>query len=318
MDSVFGQEHAVSFLRSRLLDPPHLIIWGPTGVGKTMLANAWITEQLIAQGVTSPAHQATMTLRLSSADDRGIAAIRQRLTEFVRRVRPVAGAVAWVLLDDADNLPVVTQQALRRILELHAHQTRFCFVAQNSEHFIEPIQSRCVLLQCSPVVLTTHGPTILRNEIPDITITPDACQLMAALCLGNARQFTLICQALRSTTPKPAETTIRVEDIQLLVNAPPVTLLLRLQSSIIARNLGIITECVLALWSKGYSFEDCIAMLEMVVRVYNGIITAEHQYVLQCCAEGHIYQILNRMTTLDLIAVLSGRASSECLAEPIY
>jgi hypothetical protein len=79
----------------------------------------------------------------------------------------------------------------------------------------------------------------------------------------------------------------------------------------------MITECVLALWSKGYSFEDCIAMLEMVVRVYNGILTSELQYVLQCCAEGHIFQILNRMTTLDLIAVLSGQASSECLAEEI-
>jgi hypothetical protein len=72
---------------------------------------------------------------------------------------------------------------------------------------------------------------------------------------------------------------------------------------------------VLALWSKGYSFEDCVAMLEMVVRVYNSSLNAELQYVLQCCAEGHIFQILNRMTTLDLISVLSGLASSSCLAE---
>ena len=55
-------------------------------------------------------------------------------------------------------------------------------------------------------------------------------------------------------------------------------------------------------------------MLEMVVRLYNATITAELQYVLQVCAEGHISQILNRMTTLDLIAVLSGAASSSCLA----
>lgn len=58
-------------------------------------------------------------------------------------------------------------------------------------------------------------------------------------------------------------------------------------------------------------------MLEMVVRVYNGILTADLQYVLQCCAEGHIFQILNRMTTLDLIAVLSGVASSSCMSEAI-
>jgi len=141
-------------------------------------------------------------------------------------------------------------------------------------------------------------------------VTPDAQQLIASLCLGNARQFTLICQAL------PAGP-VSQEYVQLLVNAPPVQLLLRLQKAVIDRDLGSVTECVLALWSKGYSFEDCVSMLEMVVRIYNGILTAELQYVLQCCAEAHIYQILNRMTTLDLIAVLSGRASSSCLAEDV-
>jgi DNA polymerase III gamma/tau subunit len=314
MDAVLGQAAVIDYLRPRIHNPPHLILWGPTGVGKTMLANAWITEQLVAQGVTNPAHQATMTLRLSSADDRGIAAIRQRLTEFVRRVRPVTGTTAWVLLDDADNLPVVTQQALRRILELHAHQTRFCFVAQTPEHFIEPIQSRCVMLQCGPVPLATYGHELLAVTAPGVSVTPDALALMAGLCLGNARQFVLICQALQSIgSTEP----ITQSDIQLLVNAPPVTLLLRLQGAVAARDIATVTECVLALWGKGYSFEDCIAMLETVVRVYNTELTKELQYVLQVCAEGHIFQILNRMTALDLIAVLSGQASSECLGEAV-
>jgi len=313
MDAVLGQEETIEFLRARIKDPPHFILCGPSGVGKTMLANAWITEHLQSQGVTNPAHQATMTLRLSSADDRGIAAIRQRLTEFVRRVRPVPDTIAWVLLDDADNLPAVTQQALRRILELHAHQTRFCFVALTCEHFIEPIQSRCVMLRCGPVDLADpkHGAAILKKEAPSISLTEEASGLIAGLCQGNARQFTLICRALRITGRSTTA------EIQMLVNAPPVTQLLRLQTAIIHRDISTITESVLALWSKGYSFEDCIAMLEMVVRVYNEELNSDLQYVLQCCAEGHIFQILNRMTTLDLVAVLSGKASSETLAEPL-
>jgi hypothetical protein len=164
------------------------------------------------------------------------------------------------------------------------------------------------------VPLATHGHAILAATAPGVTVNPDALALMAGLCLGNARQFTLICQALQSIG---SAAPITQSDIQLLVNAPPVQLLLRLQSAVAARDIQGVTECVLALWGKGYSFEDCIAMLETVVRVYNTELTGELQYVLQVCAEGHIFQILNRMTALDLIAVLSGQASSECLSETV-
>jgi len=311
MDEIVGQDPTISYLMEHINNPPHIIMWGPTGVGKTLIANAWITTHLKHQGVVTSGHRDIMTLRLSSADDRGINAIRQRLTEFVRRVRPVKDALAWVLLDDADNLPVVTQQALRRILELYAHQCRFCFVAQSPEHFIEPIQSRCVILQCLPVPLQVHGASIRAKECPDLTFDEDAEQLMASMCNCNVRQYTLICRLLRITT---SSENVSKSTVQTLVNMPPVTLLLRLQTAIIGRDINKVTESVLALWSRGYSFEDCIAMLEMVVRIYNPIITADLQYVLQVCAEGHIFQILNRMTTLDLIAVLSGQASSACLA----
>jgi DNA polymerase III gamma/tau subunit len=313
MDAILGQESIIEYLRSQIENPPHIIFWGPTGIGKTLLANAFIQEHLTHQGVTDPNHQTIMTLRLSSADDRGITAIRQRLTEFVRRRRPVEHALAWVILDDADNLPVVTQQALRRILELYAHQTRFCFVAQSPEHFIEPIQSRCVLLQCLPIVLHIHGKALMKEHTPSLDIEPDAFDMISSLCMNNARQFSLICKAL--ITYKG--TKITTEDIQMLINAPPINILLKLQNAIIAHDTAIITECVLSLWGKGYSFEDCIAYLEIVVRLYNGILTEDLQYVLQCCAEGHIFQILNRMTTLDLIAVFNGQASSECLAETV-
>jgi hypothetical protein len=304
MDAVLGQPQAIAFLKTRLTSPPHLIIWGPTGTGKTMLATAWVAEQLAAQGITDPAQQATMTLWLSSADDRGITAIRQRLSEFVRRRRAGTG---WLIVDDADNLPVVTQQALRRILELNAAQTCFCFIAQSPEHFIEPIQSRCVLVQLQPVSLHAHAATLAARHAPDTIMTEESLLLIAAICLGNARQFAIICRSLPAGIVSPSE-------IQMLVNTPPVATLQRLQKACLERDGAGVAEAALVLWSRGYSFEDCVAMLETVVRIYSAAMTPAEQYVLQCCAEGHIFQILNRTTLLDLIAVFSGQSSSGCLA----
>jgi replication factor C small subunit len=310
MNDIVGQEPTISYLNGCLANPPHIILWGPTGIGKTMIANAWISRYLDTQGILNPSDKSSMILRLNSADDRGINAIRQKLTEFVRSVRPIKDALAWILIDDADNLPIVTQQALRRILEIHAHQCRFCFIAQSPEHFIEPIQSRCVILQCFPVSLYDHGETIQKREAPNLIFDEDANQLMVSMCNSNVRQYSLICRMLKISG------TVHVTKlcVQTLVNIPPVPLLLRLQSAIISRDLNRVTEYVLSLWSRGYSFEDCIAMLELVVRLYNDTINDDLHYVLQVCAEGHIFQILNKMTTLDLIAVLSGKAASTCLA----
>lgn len=301
MDAVLGQHQAVDFLRTRLCTPPHLIIWGPSGTGKTMLATAWVAEQLTAQGAKDPA---AMTLWLSSADDRGIAAIRQRLSEFVRRRRTGTG---WVIVDDADNLPVVTQQALRRILELNADQTRFCFIAQSPDHFIEPLQSRCVLVQLHPVGLHAYAATLAARHAPTAILSEENLRLIASICAGNARQFTIICKSLPSGP-------VSTQELQLLINAPPVALLQRLQKACVLRDIATVTECALVLWSRGVSFEDCIAMLETVVKMYSAAMTPAEQYVLQCCAEGHIHQILNRTTLLDLIAVLSGQRSSSCFA----
>lgn len=312
MDNVFGQEIVIDYLRRNISSPPHLIINGPTGVGKSMLANTWITEQLHHQGIPIQ-HHSTMTLSLSSADDRGIAAIRQRLTDFVRGVFPVENATAWVLFDDADNIPIVTQQALRRIMELNAHRAKFCFVSGSCDHFIEPIQSRCVILRCKPVDLYIHGKSLIDKHVLSAVrsqISDDDIRRMVDVCYnGNARQFILLCRGL--------EVSGDIQSLKILINGIPVSQLLRLQNEIIKRDINSITGTVLGLWSKGFSFEDCIDMLHNVVITYNDVIDENLHYVLQVCAEGHIYQIMNRMTTLDLIAVLSGRASSECLAEAI-
>jgi len=306
MDTVVSQDDTVLYLKNQIADPPHLIFIGPTGCGKTHLANEFINASLAFHGVTQPEQRAAMILRLSSADDRGISALRQRLTDFVRRVRPVATAFSWVLIDDADNLPTVTQQALRRILELYVNQTRFIFIAHSKDTFIEPIQSRCIIRRFNPVDLSHYGRILAKREHADLT--DESIELMAALANGNARQFLLMC---RATNIADAHTPVQIQSI---INTPPVKILLSLRDAVANACLSTIAENCLALWSRGYSFEECISMLEQVVYIYSETMTSDMRHVLKCCAEGHVYQILNKTTTMDLIAVLGGKTSADCLA----
>jgi replication factor C small subunit len=225
MDTIIGQETAVNYLKAHITTPPHILLYGPTGVGKSMLGTAWIKEQLLSQGIPYE-EQKSMILNLNSTEERGIAVVRQRLLGFIRGTHSKPGTIAWVLLDDAENLPVATQQALRRILELYMSHVRFCLITKDLNNIIEPIQSRCVLIALNPVA-------------------------EASACRGDYRQWQIQQLFKQVSTP--------------LVNPDTSASLTQLIEFIQTQNITGITREIILLWQKGLSFEDCLAMIEKAV-----------------------------------------------------
>ena len=127
MEEVVGQGHIVEFLLSckseQKTNYPHLLFTGVTGIGKTFLAQQFLKYAL--RDIPAELLQRYI-LKLSSCDDRGIASLRQKLVEFLRSNRQY-DVTAWVWIDDADSLPVLTQQALRRLMERYETHVRFLF-----------------------------------------------------------------------------------------------------------------------------------------------------------------------------------------------
>ena len=262
------------------------------------MARAFIHAYLSKHGVPENEHK-NYILLLNSVDDRGIGTIRGQLTEFVRRTRRYPAVKAWVWMDDADSVPVVSQQALRRILENYEPYTRFLFVASGPEPFIEPLQSRCVMLQFLPVNLVFNRAFFHKNS--KLRIAPDADAWMMSMSLGNARLYKLFHQMLEST----GMTEVSASDVQAIVNAPPVRQLETLGRAVLAEDRVATLKSLLTLWSAGYCFEDIIYLLEIVCRIYNYFSPEETQKLYLKCGEGHVAMILNKTRLLDALAVFT-------------
>jgi DNA polymerase III delta prime subunit len=303
LDKVLGQEHITEYLKDHIKQPFHLMFLGPPGTGKTFISRLFLKDYLDSMGVPAKDRDIYI-LQLKSTDDRGIAMVRNRLAEFVKRVRPNKEAKAWVWLDDADSLPIVSQQALRRILERYEGHARFLFCANGPEPFIEPLQSRCTILQFLPVNLVVHGSEILRRQNPNLKLSPEALQWLISMSLGNARLYQHYLQTLCVSIG--TGTIIEASEAQSIVNAPPVEILRDLGFAALGNNRSGVVQNFLKLWSAGYSFEDIIAFLETICRTYSFYAPEDAQKIYTICGEGHIAMILNRVSFLDAITVLSG------------
>jgi hypothetical protein len=202
-------------------------------------------------------------------------------------------------MDDADSVPVVSQQALRRILENYDVHARFLFVAAGPEPFIEPLQSRCVMLQFMPVNLMACMERFQTGRT--VRISEEARSWMVAMSLGNARMFKLFHQMIDAAGMEE----VTAADIQAIVNSPPVRQLESLGRAALAGDRVGTLRALLALWGLGYCFEDIVYLIEIICKIYSFFTPEECQRLFLMCGEGHVAMIMNKTRLLDALAVFT-------------
>lgn len=161
---LFGQDALFQTIRETFDDMPHLFITGPPGCGKTTFL-----EDFIEFCKQEAPFQIESVLWLSSEKDRGIHTIRDKVNDFCKRAHSKPNAIRWVIIDDADTLPIISQQALRRPMETFAHLTRFIFAARHANQLSEPSKSRCMILEIDPISPFDAYPLFCK----DFQIQPD-------------------------------------------------------------------------------------------------------------------------------------------------
>jgi replication factor C subunit 2/4 len=143
---------------------PHLLFYGPPGTGKTSTILA-LARQLYGAELL---HE--RVLELNASDERGIDVIRNKVKRFaqvnvsaqtITRVDPTTQQSSahhvpgykLIILDEVDNMSSDAQNALRRIIEIYSHVTRFCLICNYVSKIIDPLTSRCAKFRFQPLPL---------------------------------------------------------------------------------------------------------------------------------------------------------------------
>ena len=200
LDTVCGQDVAVQLLKAALTDGslPHLLFHGPAGTGKTTCVRAAAREWF---GVE---HWQQRVLELNASQERGIDVVRNTIKTFAATTTCDNSAVAFklVILDEADSMTPDAQNALKRIMERSAGNTRFCLLCNYSAHIIAPIRSRCCVVAFQPVSVSSvvkRLQVIAETEL--LQVEDDALERVAELSNGDMRRAVSVLQTAAATVP---------------------------------------------------------------------------------------------------------------------
>ena len=114
---------------------PNLLLSGGSGVGKTTVARACV-KNCIADYIL-----------INGSEESGIDVLRNKIKTFASTVS-LQGGRKVVILDEADYLnPQSTQPALRGFIEEFHRNCRFIFTCNFKNRIIEPLHSRCAVIE---------------------------------------------------------------------------------------------------------------------------------------------------------------------------
>lgn len=292
--TLVGQEEAVGICAKALDSPTHMFFYGYHGLGKTTLALDFFDSYARKYGL--PLRDPDTFLLLTADQDRGIHTVRAKLADFTRGVPKVPGVIRWVLIDDADTLPEVSQQALRRPMEQYAHLTAFVFIANSSECLIHAIQSRCQPVRFIPVPIMCHIDTLLHRL--NYTITDEGVRnWLCATSISSIAEFMRITEVLQWISPSNPS----VQDAKEICSTHDYDKILPLVRAICYYQPEKLFEHLGILWQNGMSFEDILHAVQQTADLYFVLPSECQERLYKFLVTGWAYHAQSRCSFLDLL-----------------
>jgi DNA polymerase III delta prime subunit len=300
--SLVGMDSIVQQLDKCLDNPPHIFLVGFPGTGKSTIARDFIKAYFKKTGV-SKKEESEYCVEISSHQDRGIHTFRQILNDHVRWIAPRKGVYRWIIIDDCDTLPAISQQALRRPMETFDHITRFLFISQNQESLITPLQSRCHIILIEPSTSSEVYTEILRREgFPIGTYTDEAYTELIMLSVCSIMKFQSLVKMLYSLKKIEGWTHLTLDYIKKSFDPHIWGSMKELLDDLMNSKWEEAQKQMYKIWELGYSFEDILFELEHNIIVMNVVDHRAWYNVQQFLIKSWIYHSQSRSSILDLMA----------------
>jgi hypothetical protein len=291
---ILAQEDAVQICEQAIKRPIHLFFYGFNGLGKTTLAFDFFDSYARAHGIQP--RDPDYFLFLTADQDRGIHTVRAKLADFVKGSAKKRGITRWVLIDDADTLPEVSQQALRRPMEQYAHLTCFLFIANSSECLIHALQSRCQPVRFIPVPIMIYMDELLKRleyKIED----PNVRNWLGAVSLSSVAEFNRMAETLKWIAPT-SPTLQDAKDIYSTHDYDKIIPLVRALTNLDHTNMY---EYIGKLWQNGMSFEDILHGVQQTADIYFVLNADAQERLYRFLVTGWSYHAQSRCSFLDLL-----------------
>ncbi|KAJ3108799.1 hypothetical protein HK100_003387 [Physocladia obscura] len=253
-DTFFVRISAVSkFIEENKL--PHLLFYGPPGTGKTSMILA------CARKLYGPRYK-SMILELNASDDRGIDVVREQIKNFASTKKIFSSGFKLIILDEADAMTQVAQNALRRIVEKYTQNVRFCIICNYVSKIIPALQSRCTKFRFAPIkeeFIRIRLDHVVEAE--NVNITETGRKALLKLAKGDMRRMLNILQAVHAAYPIADE-----QSIYTCVGAPMPGDVSKIADWLFAESFEVSHSKIQALKTeKGLALADIIGELHSVL-----------------------------------------------------
>ena len=211
----------------------------------------------------SSAAYSSMALELNASDSRGIDVVRNEIKEFAGTRQLFKSGIKLIILDEADAMTSDAQFALRRVIEKHTKNARFCLICNYVNKIIPALQSRCTRFRFAPLRVEQIRSRLLEvADAENVNYTEDGIQSILSLSGGDMRRVLNLLQS----TAMSSDNIVNEKNVYMTSGAPlpedvDRTLEWLLNLDFAQAYEKLVRVCV----TKGYALADVLADLGTAV-----------------------------------------------------